>query len=122
MRISTILAAIAIGLPAAAGLAAEKSRCLDMLSGAPEAVRSLEAVQTCRGAGAGCGYLEPAPGHGVLTLICPRSGVRQILYADRLSALALRDGALVGGCRHGSWQRDATLPGCYADREEPREP
>jgi len=122
MHIPTILATIIIALPAAAGLAAEESRCVGMLSGAPERIRGLEAVQTCRGADAGCSYLQPAPGYGVLTLICPRSGVQQILYADRLSALALRDGALVGGCQHGSWQRDAGLPGCYPGRREVREP
>jgi len=122
MRISTILAAITIGLPAAVGLAAEEGRCLGMLGGAPEGIRRLEAVHTCRGADARCSYLQPAPGYGVLTLICPRSRVQHVLYADGLSALALRDGALVGGCEHGSWQRDAGLPGCYPGRRGVREP
>jgi hypothetical protein len=88
-----------------------------MLSGAPEGIRRLEAVQSCRGADAGCAYVEPAAGYGVLTLICARSGVRQIISADRLSMLELRDGALVGECQSGSWQRDAGLPGCYPVRE-----
>jgi hypothetical protein len=106
-----------VGLTPATGSAAAESRCVRMLSGAPEGIRRLEAVQSCRGADAGCAYVEPAAGYGVLTLICPRSGVRQIVSADRLSMLQLRDGALVGECQSGSWQRDAGLPGCYPVRE-----
>ncbi len=102
-----------IGLTAATGAAAEEGRCATMLGGAPEAIRRLEAVQTCRGADAGCGYLESADGYGVLTLICPRSGVLQVVSANRLSRLQLRDGMLAGECRDASWQRDAGLPGCY---------
>jgi hypothetical protein len=87
-----------------------------MLSGAPEAIRRLEAVQTCRGADAGCGYVEPAAGYGVLTLICLRSGVLQVVSADRLSMLQVRDGTLMGECDGASWRRDAGLPGCYPAR------
>ena len=87
-----------------------------MLGGAPEAIRRLEAVQACRSADAGSSYLEAAPGYGVLTLICPQHRVQQILFANRLSTLQVRDGALAGGCSEGSWQRDAGLPGCYPVR------
>lgn len=105
-----------IGLTAATGATAEESRCARMLSGAPEAIRRLEAVQTCRGADAGCGYVEPAAGYGVLTLICLRSGVLQVVSADRLSMLQVRDGTLMGECDGASWRRDAGLPGCYPAR------
>jgi hypothetical protein len=114
LLLPTLLGACAfIGLTAATGSAAEESRCVRMLDGAPESIRRLEAVQACRGVDAGCGYMESASGYGVLTLICPRSGVLQIASADRLSMLQLRDGALVGECHSGSWQRGPALPGCY---------
>jgi len=109
-----------IGLTAAASSAAAENRCLGMLGGAPEGIRRLEAVHACRGADAGCGYVQLTPGYGVLTLICARSGVQQIVFADRLSMLQLRDGVLVGECRNGSWERDAGLPGCYPGRGEAR--
>ena len=109
-----------IGLTAAASSAADENRCLGMLGGAPDGIRRLEAVQACRGVDAGCGYLQLTPGYGVLTLICARSGVQQIVYADRLSMLRLRDGALMGECRTGSWERDAGLPGCYPGRGKAR--
>ena len=54
-----------------------------------------------------------APGHGVLTLICPASRVRHVLGAQRLESLRFRDGTLAGECSAGSWRRDAGLPGCY---------
>jgi len=109
-----------IGLTAAASSAADENRCLGMLGGAPEGIRRLAAVHACRGADAGCGYVQLTPGYAVLTLICARSGVQQIVFADRLSMLQLRDGMLVGECRTGSWQRDAGLPGCYPGRSEAR--
>lgn len=105
-----------IGLAAATGATAEESRCVSMLGGAPEGIRRLDAVQTCRGVDAGCGYVEAAAGYGVLTLICPRSGVLQVVSADRLTMLRVRDGTLVGECNGASWQRDAGLPGCYPAR------
>ena len=104
------------GLTAATGAAADEGRCIRMLGGAPEGIRRLEAVQTCRGADAGCSYVEPTAGYGVLTLICAGSGVRHVVSADRLSMLQVRDGTLVGECSGGSWQRDAGLPGCYPAR------
>src|SRR5262245_28294767 len=122
MRISATLPAIVIGLATATSLAAEDGRCAGMLGGAPEGIRRLEVVQTCRGADAGCSYLQPLPGYGVLTLICPRSGVQQVVFADHLSSLELRDGMLVGECQHGSWQSDAGLPGCYPGRGGARVP
>jgi hypothetical protein len=115
--LATLLSAGAlIGLTAATGTAAEEGRCVSMLGGAPEGIRRLEAVQTCRGADSGCSYVEPAAGYGVLTLICTGSGVRHVVSADRLSLLQVRDGALVGECSGASWQRDAGLPGCYPAR------
>ncbi len=105
-----------IGLTATTGVAADEGRCARMLGGAPEGIRRLEAVQTCRGADAGCSYVEPAAGYGVLTVICTGSGVQHVVSADRLSALQVRDGTLVGECSAGSWQRDAGLPGCYPVR------
>lgn len=114
--ISAIVVGTLIGIAAATGAGADESKCARMIGGAPEAVRRLEAVRTCRGVDAGCAYVESAAGYGVLTLICPRSGVLQVVSADRLSALQVRDGALAGECRSGSWQRDAGLPGCYPAR------
>ena len=115
--LATLLSAGAlIGLAGAAGAAAEESRCAGMLGGAPEGIRRLDAVQTCRGTHAGCSYVEPAAGYGVLTLICAGSGVRHVVSADRLSTLHVRDGALVGECNGASWGRDAGLPGCYPAR------
>jgi len=111
-----LIAGTLIGITAATGAGAEESKCARMISGAPEGVRRLDAVRTCRGVDAGCAYVESAAGYGVLTLICPRSGVLQVVSADRLSALQVRDGALAGECRSGSWQRDAGLPGCYPAR------
>jgi hypothetical protein len=105
-----------IGLTATTGVAADEGRCARMLGGAPEGIRRLDAVQTCRGADAGCSYVEPTAGYGVLTLICTGAGVRHVVSADRLSALQVRDGTLVGECSGGSWQRDAGLPGCYPAR------
>src|SRR5262245_4825368 len=92
-RVSTTLAAIVVTLATATGLAAEERRCLGMLGGAPEGIRQLEAVQGCRGADAGCSYLQLQPGYGVLTLICQRTGVLQVVWADRLSMLEIRGGA-----------------------------
>jgi len=100
-----------IGLTQAAPADSEESPCARMLSGAPEHIRLLEAVQSCRAVDAGCGYFEPTPGFGVLTLLCPDA--LQVIFADRLSSLRLRDGTLAGECSTGSWQRDAGLPGCY---------
>ena len=114
--VSRVLLPMLLSVTAAKSFAAEESRCLGMLDGAPAVIRQLDAVQACRGADAGCSYLQPAPSYGVLTLICPHSGVRQILFANRLSMLQVRDGALVGECNDGSWQRDAGLPGCYPAR------
>ncbi len=102
-----------IGLAAAAGAAAEASKCGAMLGHAPESIRRLEAVQACRGADAGCSYMEASAGYGVLTLICPRSGVAQVLAANRLTALGIQDGALAGDCSSGAWRHDLGLPGCY---------
>ena len=90
-----------------------------MLGAAPESIRRLEAVQTCSGVKAGCGYMESSNGYGVLTLICPQSGVFQVVSADRLRDLRIRNGALAGDCSTGSWQRDAGLPGCYTSRGLP---
>ena len=78
-----------------------------MLNGAPENVLQLEAVRSCRGESAACGYLN-----GVITLICP-AGVRQVVGAERIRSLRFRNGALAGECSSGAWRRDAGLPGCY---------
>ena len=71
-----------IGLAAAVDSRAEDGKCGAMLHGAPENVRRLEAVQTCRGVDASCGYMQTSPGYGVLTLMCPRSGVLQVIAAE----------------------------------------
>ena len=117
MRMVAELAALSvgalIGLTPATGAGADESECAAMLRGVPDSIRRLEAVQSCRGVDAGCGYFEPAAGYGVLTLIRPRSGAAQVLFADGLTSLRLRDRALAGECSSGSWQRDAGLPGCY---------
>ena len=76
-------------------------------------VRRLEAVQSCQGANAGCGYLQVAPDSGVLTLFCSVGGPVQIFGANRLSGLRVEDGAITGDCDRGSWRRDAGVPGCY---------
>jgi hypothetical protein len=62
-------------------------------------------VRDCRGTDAACGYMGSASGHGALTLICPVSGVSQVLGADRLKSLRVRNGTLVGECSSGSWGR-----------------
>ncbi|HWI99152.1 MAG TPA: hypothetical protein VNU96_09045 [Burkholderiales bacterium] len=97
----------------AATTGSAQDRCRAMLNGAPENVLQLEAVRDCRGTDAACGYMGSASGHGALTLICPVSGVSQVLGADRLKSLRVRNGTLVGECSSGSWGRDASLPGCY---------
>jgi len=100
-------------LAASADCAAQAASCRAMLNGAPEHVLRLEAVRTCRGADAACAYTTPAPGRGVLTLICPASRDRHVLGAERLESLRFRNGTLAGECSAGSWRRDAGLPGCY---------
>ena len=99
-----------IGLGHSLAADAGESECARMLRGAPERVRLLEAVQSCQRADAGCAYVEPT-GYGVLTLICPQ--VVQVVFADRLSSLRLRDGVPSGECTSGSWQFGSGLPGCY---------
>ena len=88
--------------------------CVRMLGGAPERIRLLEAVRSCSRADAGCAYVEPTPGYGVLTLICPH--VVQVVFAERLTSLELRAGAWSGECSSGSWQLGLGLPGCYPAR------
>jgi hypothetical protein len=92
---------------------AQDARCRAMLNGAPDNVLGLDAVRGCRGADAACAYVNSATGYGVLTLMCPASDIHQVLGAERLRSLRLRDGALAGECRSGEWRRDAGLPGCY---------
>jgi hypothetical protein len=98
-------AALLLGANTEAG---QENGCRAMLNGAPENVLQLEAVRSCRGESAACGYLN-----GVITLICPASGVRQVLGAERLRSLRFRNGTLAGECSSGAWRRDAGLPGCY---------
>ena len=107
---ATLTVGAFIGLAAAADSGVDDSKCGAMLHGAPESVRRLEVVQTCRGVEASCGYMEPSPGYGVLTLMCPQSGVLQVVAADRLRALRIQDGGLAGDCGTGSWRRDVALP------------
>jgi hypothetical protein len=106
---------LAVGSPvgSATGADAVGGGCSAMLESAPAIVRRLEAVQTCRGAGAGCGYMQVAPEFGVLTLFCSADAPVQIFGADRLHALRVEDGALAGDCARGTWRRDAGIPGCY---------
>jgi hypothetical protein len=113
--IAGIAGLLAAGSPvgSATGADAAEGKCSAMLGAAPEIVRRLEAVQTCRGASAGCGYIQVAPESGVLTLFCSAGGPVQIFGADRLSELRVEDGALTGDCDRGSWRRDAGIPGCY---------
>jgi hypothetical protein len=108
-----LIAGAFIGLMHAAGVSANESECARMLGTAPESIRLLDAVQSCGGVDAGCAYVEPTAGYGVLTLMCPHTTVLQVIYADRLRSLQLRDGTWLGECSSGSWQRDAGLPGCY---------
>jgi len=113
--IAGIAGLLAAGSPvgAATGADAVDGKCSAMLGTAPEIVRRLQAVQTCRGADAGCGYIQVAPESGVLTLFCSAGSPVQIFGADRLSALRVEDGTLTGDCDRGSWRRDAGIPGCY---------
>ena len=113
--IAGIAGLLALGSPigSATGADADDGKCSAMLGGAPEIVRRLQAVQTCRGADAGCGYIQVAPDSGVLTLFCSAGSPVQIFGADRLSALRVEDGTLTGDCDRGSWRRDAGIPGCY---------
>jgi len=113
--IAGISGLLAAGSPvgSATGADAVEGKCSAMLGSAPAIVRRLEAVQTCRGADAGCGYLQVSPEFGVLTLFCAAGGPVQIFGADRLSALRVEGGALTGDCDRGSWRRDAGIPGCY---------
>jgi hypothetical protein len=73
----------------ATGADAIEGKCSAMLGAAPEIVHRLEAVQTCRGANAGCGYIQVAPESGVLTLFCSAGGPVQI-FGERLNALHRR--------------------------------
>jgi hypothetical protein len=113
--IAGIAGLLAAGSPvgSATGADAVEGKCSAMLGAAPEIVRRLEAVQTCRGASAGCGYIQVAPESGVLTLFCSAGGPVQIFGAERLNALRIEDGELTGDCERGSWRRDAGIPGCY---------
>ena len=113
--IAGIAGLLAAGSPvgSAAGADAPGGSCSAMLGAAPEIVRRLEAVQSCRGTGSGCGYIQVTPESGVLTLFCSASNPVQIFGADRLSALRVEDGALTGDCDRGSWRRDVGIPGCY---------
>lgn len=113
--IAGVAGLLAAGSPvgSATGADAVGGGCSAMLESAPAIVRRLEAVQTCSGAGAGCGYMQVAPEFGVLTLFCSVGGPVQIFGADRLHALRLEDGALAGDCARGAWRRDAGIPGCY---------
>jgi hypothetical protein len=118
MRLLPILAVLGGEAMFGAAALSHAKGCSDMLQHAPASVRRLEAVRSCAGAQAACAYMEPSVGHGVLTLICPVSGVRQVFGAQHLSSLRMRNGALTGSCRIGSWRRDAGLPGCYVrDRD-----
>jgi hypothetical protein len=106
---------LAAGSPVGSATGADVvvGKCSAMLAAAPEIVRRLEAVQSCQGANAGCGYLQVAPDSGVLTLFCSVGGPVQIFGANRLSGLRVEDGAITGDCDRGSWRRDAGVPGCY---------
>ena len=94
----------------------QENGCRAMLNGAPEHVLRLEAVRSCHGAEASCAYVESTTGYGVLTLMCPTAGVRQVFGAERLRSLRFRNGTLAGECSAGAWRRDAGLPGCYPQR------
>src|SRR5262245_9635744 len=113
MSLYKSLVAAATLFGATTGSSADALRCRAMLNDAPERVQQLEAVRACRGADAACGYVSTASGWGALTLMCPASGIHQVLGAERLKSLRSRNGALVGECSSGSWRRDAGLPGCY---------
>jgi hypothetical protein len=42
-----------------------------------------------------------------------RDGVLQVVGANRLRSLRMRNGASPASASRGSWQRDMGLPGCY---------
>jgi hypothetical protein len=105
-----VAAAALLGVSTAS---AQNAGCRAMLNGAPESVLRLEAVRSCRGADAACGYVQPGAAYGVLTMICPESGVMQVFGADRLKSLRLHNGTVAGECRSGSGWRDTAIPGCY---------
>jgi len=111
--IAGVAGLLAAGSPVGSATGADAAGCSAMLESAPAIVRRLEAVQTCSGAGAGCGYMQVAPEFGVLTLFCSAGSPVQIFGADRLSALRVEDGTPTGDCDRGSWRRDAGIPGCY---------
>ena len=102
MRLVKILLASAALLGASAPSTAQQASCGAMLSDAPENVLQLEVVRGCRGTGAACAYVDAATSYGVLTLICPASGVLQVFGADRLQSLRIRSGTLSGECRSGA--------------------
>jgi hypothetical protein len=117
MRFAKVLLAILLASAALVGKSApstaQQAGCRAMLNGAPESVMQLEAVRSCHGAGAACAYVHPVSGYGVLTLMCPATGIVQVLGAERLRSLRFRNGTLAGDCSAGSWRRDVGLPSCY---------
>jgi hypothetical protein len=56
------LLAIAATFFGATTVSAQPTRCRAMLTGAPENVLQLDAVRSCRGAGASCAYMSSEAG------------------------------------------------------------